>query len=281
MAYAQNYATDVLNKVDERVYLESVTKDVINKGVDLEFSNGNNAVTIYTMEVVTENDYQRSGTMRYGQLVEIGNSVQTFVLSQDKSFAISIDRGNREDSKMVPAIDAAMKRQVREVSVPTTDTYRLAIAGAYAVANSQGATAALSSSNTFTKILDQRAALQNAKVKLGNMVVFVTPTTEAYLWLDTTFKAACDRSTADKATGQIGTVMGMDIITVPDSYLPANFGFLMMAKDVLIAPTKFNKLKTMDGDSFGIDGMVGFGRRYYDCFITTNSGIKIRFHKIA
>lgn len=281
MAYAQNYATDVLNKVDERVYLESVTKDVINNGVDLEFSNGNNAVTIYTMEVVTENDYQRSGTMRYGQLVEIGNSVQTFVLSQDKSFAISIDRGNREDSKMVPAIDAAMKRQVREVSVPTTDTYRLAIAGAYAVANSQGATAALSSSNTFTKILDQRAALQNAKVKLGNMVVFVTPTTEAYLWLDTTFKAACDRSTADKASGQIGTVMGMDIITVPDSYLPANFGFLMMAKDVLIAPTKFNKLKTMDGDSFGIDGMVGFGRRYYDCFITTNSGIKIRFHKIA
>lgn len=281
MPYAQNYATDVINKVDERVYLESVTKTVINNGYELEFSNGNNAVTIYTMEVVTENDYQRSGVMRYGQLVEIGNSVQTFVLSQDKSFAISIDRGNREDAKMVPAIDEAMKRQVREVSVPTTDTYRLAIAGAYAVANSQGATAALSSSNVFTKILDQRAALQNAKVKFGNMVVFVTPTVEAYLWLDTTFKAACDRRTADTASGQIGTVMGMDIITVPDSYLPTNFGFLIMAKDVLVAPTKFNKLKTMDGDSFGIDGMVGFGRRYYDCFIPTNKGIAIRYHKIA
>lgn len=281
MAYSQNYATDVLNKVDERVYLESVTKDVINNGVELEFSNGNNAVTIYTMEVVTENDYQRNGTMRYGQLVEIGNSVQTFVLSQDKSFAISIDRGNREDAKMVPAIDMAVKRQVREVSVPTVDTYRLAIAGAYAVANSQGATVALTSSNTFAKILDQRAALQEAKVKLGNMVVFVNPTVEAYLWLDTTFKAACDKSTADKASGKLGTVMGMDIYTVPTSYLPTNFGFLMMAKDVLIAPTKFNKIKTMDGDSFGIDGMVGFGRRYYDCFITTNSGIKLRYHKIA
>jgi hypothetical protein len=281
MPYAQNYATDVLNKIDERVYLESVTKDVINNGVELEFSNGNNAVTIYTMEVVTENDYQRSGTMRYGQLVEIGNSVQTFVLSQDKSFAISIDRGNREDAKMVPAIDAAVKRQVREVSVPTVDTYRLAIAGAYAVANSQGATAALSSSNVFAKILDQRAALQEAKVKLGNIVVFVNPTVEAYLWLDTTFKQATDRTTADKASGKLGTVMGMDIYTVPTSYLPTNFGFLMMAKDVLIAPTKFNKIKTMDGDSFGIDGMVGFGRRYYDCFITTNSGIKLRYHKIA
>ena len=281
MAYAQNYATDVLNKVDERVYLDSVTKDVINNGVELEFSNGNNAVTIYSMEVVTENDYQRSGTMRYGQLVEIGNSVQTFVLSQDKSAAISIDRGNREDAKMVPAIDEAVKRQVREVSVPTVDTYRLAIAGAYAVANSQGATVALTSSNTFQKILDQRAALQEAKVKLDNIVVYVTPTVEAFLWLDVTFKAACDRSTADKASGKLGTVMGMDIITVPTSYLPANFGFLMMAKDVLVAPTKFNKIKTMDGDSFGIDGMVAFLRRYYDCFITLNSGIRLRYHKIA
>jgi len=203
------------------------------------------------------------------------------VLSQDKSFAISIDRGNREDAKMVPAIDEAVKRQVREVSVPTTDTYRLAIAGAYAVANSQGATAALTSSNTFAKILDQRAALINAKVKTGNMVIFLGATVEAYLWLDTTFKAACDKSTADKASGQIGTVMGMDLIVVPDSYLPSNFGFIMMAKDVLIAPTKFNKIKTMDGDSFGIDGMVGFGRRYYDCFITANSGLKIRYHKVA
>jgi hypothetical protein len=279
--YSQNYATDVLGKIDERVYLDSVTKDVINNGVELEFSNGNNAVTIYQMEVVTENDYQRSGTMRYGQLVELGNAVQTFVLSQDKSFAISIDRGNREDAKMVPAINEAVKRQVREVSVPTVDTYRLAIAGAYAVANSQGATAALTSSNTFAKILDQRAALQEAKVKLGNIVVFVTPTVEAYLWLDTTFKQATDRSTADKASGKLGTVMGMDVYTVPSTYLPANFGFLMMAKDVLIAPTKFNKIKTMDGDYFGIDGMVGFGRRYYDCFITSNSGIRLRYHKIA
>lgn len=281
MAYSQNYATDVLAKVDERVSLESVTTAIVNNGVQLEFSNGNNAVTIYAMEVVSENDYQRSGYMRYGQLVEVGNSTQTFVLSQDKSFAISIDRGNRDDSKMVPAIGEAIKRQIREVSVPTVDTYRLAIAGAYAVANSQGTTAALSSSNTFAKILDQRAALQEAKVKLDNIVVYIPPTVEAYLWLDTTFKAACDRTTADKATGKLGTVMGMDIYTVPSTYLPSNFGFLMLAKDVLIAPTKFNKIKEMDGDSFGIDGMVGFGRRYYDCFITSNSGIKIRYHKIA
>lgn len=281
MAGVQHYATDVLDKVDERFYLESKVQEIVNHGIELEFSNGNNAVTIYQMEVVAENDYARNGVMRYGALIEIGNTVQTFVLSQDKSFAISIDRGNREDSKMVPAMDEAVKRQVREVSVPTTDIYVLTTAATYAVTNTQGATAALSSSNTFAKILDQRAALQEAKVALEDIYVYVTPTTEAYLWQDTTFKVGCDRTNADRASGVIGTIMGMTIVTVPTSYFITNLGFLVISKKVLVNPKKFNSIRTGDGFPFGIDGMVGFGRRYYDCFIPTNKGVAIRYHKIA
>lgn len=284
---AVTYATDVLGKIDERFYLESVTKDIINNGVQLEFSNGNNAVTIYTVSVVAENDYVRSGTMRFGALVEVGNSTQTFVLSQDKSFAISVDRGNRDDAKMVNDIDEAVKRQVREVSVPNTDIYRLGILTSYAVANSQSATAALSSSNVFNKVLDQRAALIEAKVvsqvagKETSMALYITPTVESYLWLDTTFKAACDRSTANKATGQLGTVMGMDVYVVPSTYFVANFGFMIVAKNLLVAPTKFNSVRTGEGFPFGIDGWVGFGRRYYDAFLLANKGAGVRLHKIA
>lgn len=277
----QNYATDVLDKIDERFYLEAKTNMIVNNGIEMEFSNGNNAVTIYNMDVVTENDYLRSGTMRYGSLVELGNGIQTFVLSQDKSFAISIDRGNREDSKMVPAIDEAVKRQIREVSIPTVDIYRLGIAAAYAVANSQSATAAVTAALAFTQILTQRTALINAKVNLDDIVCYVTAEVEAFLWLDPLFKSACDRRTADTATGVIGTVMGMTIVVVPSSYFIANFGFMLISKKVLVAPTKFNEIKTGDGFPFGISGMVAFGRRYYDCFIPSNKGVGIRVHKIA
>jgi hypothetical protein len=277
----QNYATDVLNKIDERFYLESKTNSIVNNGIELDFSNGNNAVTIYNVDVVAENNYVRSGTMRYGQLVELGNGVQTFVLSQDKSFAISIDRGNREDSKMVPAIEEAVKRQVREVSVPVTDIYRLSVLTGYAVANSQTTVAALSNTNVFQGILAERAALLNAKVSLGNIVVYIEPLTESYLWRDPEFKMACDKSTADKATGVIGTVMGMDIVVCPSSYFIANFGFMLVAKDILAAPTKFNEIKQGDGFPFGISGMVAFGRRYYDAFIPQNKGVAIRLRKIA
>lgn len=277
----QNYATDVLNKIDERFYLESKTNAIINNGIEMEFSNGNNAVTIYNIDVVAENNYVRTGTMRYGQFVELGNGTQTFVLTQDKSFAISIDRGNREDSKMAPAMEEAVKRQVREVSVPTTDIYRLSILTAYAIANAQTTTAVVTNTNAFQGILAERVALLNAKVNLDDIVVYIEPTTEALLWRDPEFKTACNRTNEDRATGVIGTIMGMTIVVAPVSYYIANFGFMLVSKKVLAAPTKFNEIRTGDGFPFGISGMVAFGRRYYDAFIAQNKGIAIRLRKIA
>jgi len=276
----QNYAQDTLDLIDERFYLESKTNSIVNNGIKFKFT-GVNTVTIYNVDVVAENDYRRSGTMRYGELVELGDGVQDFILSQDKSFSISIDRGNREDSEMVLDIEEAVDRQVREVSVPTVDVYRLNILTAYAVANSQVATNALAYNDTFQKILVQRAALINSKVSLDDIVVYVTPTTEMYLWRDPEFKVAADRTNADRATGVLGNVLGMTIVVCPDSYFVANFGFLLVSRKVLIAPTKFSEIKTGDGFPFGISGMVAFGRRYYDAFIAGNKGVAIRLHKIA
>lgn len=276
----QNYAQDTLDLIDERFYLESKTNAIVNNGIKFKFT-GVNTVTIYNVDVVAENDYVRSGTMRYGELVELGDGVQDFILSQDKSFSISIDRGNREDSEMVLDIEEAVDRQVREVSVPTVDVYRLNILAAYAVANSQVATNALAYNDIFQKILVQRAALINAKVSLEDIVLYVSPTSEMYLWRDPEFKVAADRTKEDRATGVLGIVLGMTVVVCPDSYFIANFGFMLVSKKVLVAPTKFNEIKTGDGFPFGISGMVAFGRRYYDAFIPTNKGVAIRLHKIA
>lgn len=276
----QNYSTEVLALIDERFYLESKTKSIINNGIKFKFT-GVNTVTIYDIDVVPENDYRRSGTMRYGELVELGNGVQDFILSQDKAFSISIDRGNREDSEMVLDIEDAVDRQVREVSVPTVDVYRLNVLAAYAVANAQVATNALAYNDIFQKILIQRAALINAKVNLDDLVLYVGPTAEMYLWRDPEFKAAADTANRDRATGVLGTVMGMTVVVCPDSYYVANFGFMLVSKKVLVAPTKFSEIKTGDGFPFGISGMVAFGRRYYDAFIPKNKGVAIRLHLTA
>lgn len=136
----QNYASATLDTIDERFSLESKTDVVVNKGIRLDF-NGKNSVTIYNVNTVAETDYVRAGNNRFGSLVELGDGQETFTLSQDKAFTFTVDQGNLEDSQMVTEANKAVKRQIREVSIPATDKYVLSTLQAYAIANSQSATA--------------------------------------------------------------------------------------------------------------------------------------------
>jgi len=275
----QNYAQEDLAVLDERFYTESKTSMIINNGITLTF-HGVAGVTIYNVDTVLETDYVRFGRDRFGPLVELGTGTQEFTLSQDKAFTFTIDRGNLEDSMMVQEADKAVKRQVREVSIPTTDIYRLSVLAAYAAANGQVTTSALSASNIFQGILAERAALIDAEVDVDDLVVYISATAETYLWRDPEFKSACDKSYADNKTGVIGKVLGMLIVVCPSSYYIANFGFMIVRKDVLVAPTKFNMVRILDVVQ-GIDGKVAEGRRYYDAFIPANKGVAIRLRKIA
>lgn len=277
---AQNYASATLDQIDERLHLATKTADVVNKGgVRLDF-NGKNSVTIYTVNVVSETNYTRSGTNRFGTLNELGTSTQTFTLSQDKSFTFSVDRGNLEDSMMVQEVNKAVKRQVAEVSVPNTDIYTLAIASAYATANSQSATAAVTSSNAYVKFLAQNDAMTEAKVPETGRYCFLTPATYSLLKQDSTFTRSCDTTYADLKKGIIGQVDGVTLVKVPSTYLAANTVYLFIWDQVLIRPMKFNSTRVLT-DVQGIDGAVAEGRRYYDVFIPSNKGVGIRQHLSA
>ena len=277
---AQNYASAHLAQIDERFALDGKTAAVINKGgVRLDF-NGKNSVTIYTVDVVAENNYTRSGSNRFGSLVELGTGTQTFTLSQDKSFTFTVDRGNLEDSMMVQEANKAVKRQIREVSIPNVDIYNLAIASAYATANSQSATAAVTSSNVYQKFLAQNDAMTEAKVPEDGRHCFLTPATYSLLKQDTAFRLACDTAYADLKKGVIGMVDGVMLHKVPSTYLATNTVFLFIWEKVLIAPTKFDSVRVLT-DVQGIDGAVAEGRRYHDCFIPSNKGAGIRQHLSA
>jgi len=276
---AQNWAASHLNTVDERYFTAAVTDDLINKGIRLDF-NGKKSVTIYDVDVVDEVDYVRSGFNRFGDVVELGTGEQTFTLSQDKAFTFTVDRGNLNDSMMVQEANKAAKRQIREVSVPATDKYRLATLHAYAVANSQSATNALASTDVYQKILTQNAALYEATNEEDGLVLFVTPTTYNLLKRDPEFVRDCDTTYRDLKKGIMGEVDGMKIKRVRASYLPANTGFMIVSDKVLVSPTKMNSVRVLT-EVQGIDGAVVEGRRYYDAFIPSNKGAAIRVHQIA
>lgn len=275
----QNYAQATLDIIDERFALESKVQVVVNNGIRLDF-NGKNSVTIYTVNTVTEGNYVRAGSNRFGSLIELGDGQETFTLSQDKAFTFTVDQGNLEDSMMVTEANKAVKRQIREVSIPTTDKYVLATLQAYAVANSQSATAALTASNAFTKFLAANAVLDDALVPPEDRVCFMSATTLNLLKLDTNFVKACDTAYADLKKGIIGEVDGVTIVKVPVSYLVANTGYLFVYSKIAVAPKKFDMVRVLT-DVQGIHGAVAEGRRYYDCFIPTQKATGIYAHMIA
>jgi N4-gp56 family major capsid protein len=276
---AQNYAAKYQKTIDEVFRINSVTDIVINKGIRLDYA-GVNAVTIYGVSTVAETAYVRSGTNRFGSLVELDTTKQTYTLSQDRAFTYSIDRGNYEDSMMVTEAGSTLQRQIEIVCVPNTDIYRLAALSTYAVANSQSATAALTSSNVFTKILDAQVLLDDAKVPAADRVCFVTPATYALLKLDSNFIKVSDTAQKMLQKGVVGEVDGLTIVKVPTSYLVANAGFMIVHNSVLVAPHKFDTFRILK-EVQGVDGWVVEGRRYYDAFIPTNHGVALRLHKIA
>lgn len=275
------FAASHLKVIDEKYFTKAKTDLVINKGIRLEF-DGRRSVTIYNFSTVAEVDYVRNGSNRFGQLVELGLGTQTFTLSQDKAFTYTIDRGNYADNMMVNEVGTTVKRQVREVSVPTTDKYRLGVAGAYAVANSQTDTpGAITTSNSYQTFTDQVANLYDVdQVDGDQLVAFMTRATWNLLRRSTEFKLASDDAYADVKTGVVTSVDGVKIVPVPNNYLPANTSWIIMAQDVLVAPTKFDMIRTLT-EVQGIDGWVVEGRRYYDAFIPTNRGKAIRAHMTA
>lgn len=275
---AQNYSAAHLKVLDERYHLKSKTDLIVNKGIRLDF-NGKNSVTIYNVDVVAENDYVRSGTNRFGALVELGTGTQTFTLSQDKAFTFSIDRGNYEDSQMVTEVAKAVKRQQDEISTPATDIYRLGVLSAYAIANTQGVIGgtAVAYNTIYQLILAQQAAMSEAKVPEDGRVLFITPTNHNLLKRDPEFIKDCDTSVKDLKKGIVGEVDGLTIVKLPSSYFVAKFEFLIVKDDLLVSPMKFNSVRTLD-DVQGIDGWVAEGRRYYDAFVPTQKAVGLRIY---
>lgn len=277
---SQNYAKKYSGQIDERFKLESLTTSVINKGIKLDF-HGVNGVTLHNVDTVAEVNYTRNGRDRFGSLVELGNGIQDLLMSQDKSFTFTIDRGNLEDTMMVQEAGSALDRELSEVCIPNTDIYRLGILQAYAVANSQTtSTAAITASNAYTKVLDAQIILDNNKVPRKGRVLFVSPTMYKFLKLDTNFIKASELAQNMLINGQLGEVDGCAIVMVPVTYLATSCAFILVHNTVLAAPQKFATYRTLD-DVQGIDGWVVEGRRYYDAFVPTNRGKAIAAHMEA
>lgn len=272
---AVNLAAKYEKKVDERFKLKSLTESAVNREYDWQ---GVDTIKVYSIPTVAMGNYTKSGNSRYGVPAELDNTVQTMVLTRDRSFTFTIDKANYQDTQGVMEAGKALARQIDEVIVPEIDIYRLAAMSAAAVANSHSVTAAVTKANAYESILAGTEKLDNKKVPQGGRLLYVTPGFYNLIKLSPEFIKSTEIAQKMLINGQVGEIDGMKVIKVPTSYLPANTPFLIVHPVATVAAQKLEDYKIHDNPP-GINGKLVEGRKRYDAFVLENKKDALFVHK--
>ena len=256
-----NLAEKYSKKVAERFALASITDAFAGK--DYDFS-GVKTVKVYSVDVVDMNDYNRSGTERFGTLTELGDTVQELTLTRDRSFTYSIDKGNDAQQFNVKAATQCLKRQIDEVVTPELDMYRLNVWCAGAGLN--GTHANLTKSNILETVMTAGAEMSNALVPKGSRILFIKES--LYLQCKLAEQVIGIDKLGEKAVkdGSVGMLDGMKVVPVPDSYFPEGVNFMIKYKGATADPVQLKTYRVLT-EQRGIDGDVVEGRIIYDAFV--------------
>ena len=231
---------------------------------DYDFS-GAKTVRILTPITVSMNTYKRTGTNRYGNPVEMQDIIQDLTLTQDRSFALTIDKGNEADQNYAKNAGKMLMLQITERAVPEFDTYvlnTLATKAGSVVGNAE----ALTKENVCDRISQATAKLDDMEVPAYDRMLFVPTNTYRLLKHSDEFMAVQDMGREALKKGVVGQYDNMEVIKVPAPRWPANVNFMIVHKNAATAPVKLSETK-LHKDPPGISGHLLEGREYYDCFV--------------
>lgn len=264
-----NVATLYEKKLEERFSIGSKTNAYAGKKYDFV---GTKSIEIITADRVDLVDYTRSGQNRFGTIYELGDTKQTLTMSQDKAFTFSIDKANASDQFNIKQANSRLKDHWDNVVTPTVDKWRLA---KWAAGNglSTGKTiltnatpAALSKSNILEAIFNAGAAMSDELVPTTNRVLFISELDYVKLQLADQVVGGAQLNKQAIAQGYKGTIDGIQIVTVPSTYMPAKTGFILKWKGATVDPIKLKTLR-VQRTPLGVDGDVVEGHIYYDSFV--------------
>jgi len=271
---AINYADKYASQIDERFTREALSGGAVNNDYDFV---GAKTVNVYSVPTSQMNDYQRSGSSRYGEPEELGNTVQEMTMSRDRAFTFSIDKGNYTDTQMVNEAGKALQRQLNEVTIPEIDTYRFSVICANA---GTVATGDITKENAYDAFLTATMTLIDKKVPTAGAVAYVSSGFYKNIKEDSSFIKSGDMSQDMLIKGQVGMIDGIPVIVVPKSYLPENVELIITNSAATTSPVKLSEYKIHDNPP-GINGWLVEGRVYYDAFVLNNKKDAIYVHKTA
>ena len=267
---AINLITEYQKKIAERFTLGSLTDEAA--GHDYDFA-GAKTIEVLSVDTVETVDYTRSGTARYGDVTELGDTKQTLTLAVDKGFTFSIDAGNAAEQFNIKQANRCLKREWDEVCTPEIDAYRLS-AWANGKGLSSGKSILSTSGETLTKtnivesIFTGSAKMSDKKVPRKNRYLFIPELTFVKFKLADAVLGGGQLNKEAVEKGFKGTIDGMKVVPVPDSYFPEGVNFLIKYKGSTVDPVQLKTYRVLT-EQRGVDGDVVEGRIIYDAFVLT------------
>ena len=258
-------AVNLATKYSDKIATAFTHASYVRQNVSNTYSfEGAKTIKVYTPVTVEENDYKRSGSNRYGQPVEMEDTVQEMTLTQDKSFSLTIDKGNNMDQMNVKAAGEMLKLQLREKSTPKADKYALHQFATYAGTVVGGAKP--TKSTIITMLADAAQALDDAQVPEDGRVAYLSAELVKFVRISDEFIGIDPLGQKSISRGEVGEIFGMKVVKIPGSYMPTGAYFIITHKSAVLMPYKIQDTK-IHKDPPGISGDLLEGRHYYDAFV--------------
>lgn len=258
--YAKKYASQVSEKFVEG----TKTAGLINNKYDF---TGVKTVKVYNVSTAPLNDYQRTGTNRFGTPAELDASTEELTMSQAKSFTFVIDALDKDETGLALEAGTALARQIREVVVPELDTYRFG-----KMVENAGHTkdVTLTAENIYEVITEATEALDDAEVPTIGRQLVVSPKAYKLMKLSKDIILDTDLSDEQRAKGVIAMIDGLDVNKVPSSRLPEGCDLLISHQNATCAPVKLAVYRVLT-EVAGINGALAEGLIYHDAFVLENN----------
>jgi len=272
---AINLAEKYSNKVVEKFYKESVILGKTSKKYDWD---GVKSIKVWSITTVAPTNYLRSQALasgsRYGATTEVEDTIQTMEITQDKAVSLSVDKGNNTQQMLIKNAGVVMNHELREQFVPMFDKYALA-----EWAENAGTTtvqASITKANVVEEISNHVTALMNAYATLDDAYCYIGATNYAKLVLSPEFLHLYELGNKALDKGVVGSVRGLKIVPIPDSYLPTGVNFMTVKSSCVLAPTQIKDMK-IHQDPPGLSGALLEVRWLYDAFVleAKNKGVVV------
>ena len=258
---ASKYAKELAQAFHEKSYVDGIACK------DYEFTGVKN-LKVYTAVSQELNDYKRTGTNRYGEPKEAQDTVQDMVVERDRSFSITVDKGNKAEQMGAKEASKILAIEMQEQAVPEMDKYALGKYIDYA-----GKTVAIEEEPTEETIVKHLSngmvAMGNKKVPVDGRYIFIGWSQFGNLRLSKQFIGVEALAKEALVKGAVGTFMGAQVITVPDDYLMKGeykAYFLIVYKNSVLQPKKVQDYFVKENPA-GINGALIEGRFIYDAFV--------------